>query len=100
VHTVLDDHPVWGALVNNLHVIPAVKRQGVGRQLLAQSASAVLVRGTNKRICLMVLESNTSAQAFYAALAGECAGSEISDAHGGGTIVGLDYLWPDPSVLL
>jgi ribosomal protein S18 acetylase RimI-like enzyme len=100
VHTVLDDHPVWGALVDNLHVVPTVKRQGVGRQLMAQSAAAVLARGTNERLYLMVLQANTSAQAFYAAVGGECVGRETSEARGGGTIVGLRYVWPLPSVLL
>jgi ribosomal protein S18 acetylase RimI-like enzyme len=101
VHTILDDHPVWRALVDNLHVAAAVKRQGIGRELLARSASAVLARGTNKRLYLMVLETNTYAQAFYSAAGGECVGSETSDARGGGsTVVGLRYVWRDPSVLL
>ena len=29
-HTVFDDHPTWGALLDNLHVSYVDKRQGVG----------------------------------------------------------------------
>lgn len=100
VHTILDHDPVWGALLDNLHVTPAVKRSGVGTQLMARSAAAVLSRGVHKRLYLMVLDGNTPAQAFYKARGGECVGSEVSEPAGGGSIIGLRYAWADPSVLL
>jgi GNAT superfamily N-acetyltransferase len=100
VHTVLDHDPVWGALLDNLHVVRAAQRRGVGTRLMARSAAAVLARGTRKRLYLMVLQGNAAAQAFYAARGGECAGSVVSEPAGGGSIVGLRYVWTDPSVLL
>ena len=100
VHTILDHDPVWGALLDNLHVAQQVKRRGVGTQLMARSAAAVMARGTRKSLYLMVLEGNASAQAFYRARGGECVGSEVSQPAGGGSIVGLRYVWTDPSVLL
>ena len=100
VHTILDHDPVWGALLDNLHVAQDVKRKGVGTQLMALSASAVMARGTNKRLYLIVLEANLPAQAFYRARGGECVGREESEAPGGGSVVGLQYAWTDPSVLL
>lgn len=100
VHTILDDDPTWGALVDNLHVSHDRKRHGVGTRLMARSAAAVLTRTPGAGLYLWVLEGNRSAQAFYGARRGTCVGREASEAPGGGTIVGLRYAWPDPSVLL
>ena len=49
---------------------------------------------------LWVLEQNKPAQAFYQARGGSCAEREVSEGPGGGTIIGLRYVWPDPSVLV
>ena len=100
VHTVLDHDPVWGALLDNLHVSHEVTRRGVGTQLTARSASAVVARGRRKSLYLLVLDTNTPAQAFYEARGGRCVGSEVSEPPGGGSILGLRYAWRDPSVLL
>ncbi|MEO5842005.1 MAG: GNAT family N-acetyltransferase [Acidimicrobiales bacterium] len=100
VHTILDQDPVLGALLDNLHVAHDIKRTGIGTQLMAQSASAVMARGTLKRLYLAVLEANAPAQAFYEARGGERVGQEISEAPGGGSVVGFLYAWEDPSVLL
>jgi ribosomal protein S18 acetylase RimI-like enzyme len=100
VHTVLDDDPVWGALLDNLHVAPRALRTGIGTRLMAASAGAVLERGRTRSLYLWVLEGNTRAQAFYTARGGVCRGSEASEAPGGGTVVGLRIVWPDPAALL
>ena len=48
-----------------------------------------------------MLEGNAAAQAFYDARGGRLVGREVTDPPGGGgTVVGLRYVWPDPSVLL
>lgn len=99
VHTILDHDPKWGALLDNLHVSPEAKRKGVGSQLMSRSAAAVMARGAHKRLYLMVLDTNTPAQAFYKARGGECVGSEVSVPAGGGSITGLRYVWADPSIL-
>lgn len=93
VHVVLDDDPVWGSLVDNLHVAYGVKRRGLGRQLMARAAAATHARASSARLYLWVLEGNTDAQAFYAALGGRFAGRETSVPPGGGTIVGLRVVW-------
>jgi ribosomal protein S18 acetylase RimI-like enzyme len=100
VHTILDHHPAWGALLDNLHVAADASRRGIGTQLMARSAAAVMARGSHKRLYLMVLEGNASARAFYEARGGECVDREISQPAGGGKIVGLRYVWTDPSILL
>jgi ribosomal protein S18 acetylase RimI-like enzyme len=99
-HIIVDDDPTWGALLDNLHVAYAHKRGGIGTQLMAASARAVLERPQPTGMYLWVLERNAAGQAFYRARGGSEVGREVSPLEGGGTAVGLRYAWPDPSVLL
>lgn len=70
VHVVLDDDPAWGSLVDNLHVTAARQRTGVGRALLARAAAEATALASSPALHLWVLEQNTPAQAFYAAMGG------------------------------
>jgi ribosomal protein S18 acetylase RimI-like enzyme len=98
-HTIFDEDPVWGALLDNLHVVFGLKRSGVGTTLMAKTAEAVIARRPKSGLFLWVLEKNTAAQAFYQARGGQCVGSKETDSRGDGPIIGLRYAWPDPSVL-
>jgi GNAT superfamily N-acetyltransferase len=66
-HTVFDEDPNWGALLDNIHVAHPHQRRGVGSSLLARTAKAVLDRHRRTGLYLWVLEQNVDAQAFYAA---------------------------------
>jgi ribosomal protein S18 acetylase RimI-like enzyme len=100
VHTVLHDHPDWGALLDNLHVDPDRKRSGLGTVLMAASARAVLAARPITPVYLWVLQANTAAQRFYDARGGMCAATEPWTAPDGTPIVSLRYTWPDPTTLL
>lgn len=63
-HTVLDDDPTWGALLDNLHVVSGQKRRGIGSRLLALTAQAVTEQAKGPGLYLWVLEQNIDAQAF------------------------------------
>src|SRR5437867_2055085 len=99
-HTILNDDEQWGALLDNLHVRHDLKGRGIGTRLMAETAQAVIKRAPSSGLYLWVLEGNKAAQAFYQACGGKCVGSKTSQAPGGDTIVGLRYVWPDPTVLL
>ncbi|HEY7276058.1 MAG TPA: GNAT family N-acetyltransferase [Trebonia sp.] len=105
-HTVLDDNPTWGALLDNLHVRYGQKRQGVGTRLLSLTAQAVLADRPGSSLYLWVLEQNTNARAFYDARGGTCVESREVIAPGGnparlnGKPKALRYTWPDPAGLL
>jgi len=99
-HTILNADQHWGALLDNLHVRHDLKGGGIGTRLMAETARAVLEGAPSSGLFLWVLEGNKAAQAFYQARGATCAGSKTSEAPGGGTIIALRYVWPDPSVLL
>jgi ribosomal protein S18 acetylase RimI-like enzyme len=99
-HVAVDDDPTWGALVDNLHVTHDLKGQGIGTRLMAESAAVVVERAPTSGLYLWVLEQNRAAQRFYESLGGTYAGRQPDDEPGGGTVIGLRYVWPDPSRLL
>ena len=105
-HTAFDDHPAWGALLDNLHVVYDRKRRGIGTRLLSLTAQTVLAERPGSGLYLWVLEKNVNARAFYDARGGTCVESRDVLPPGGdparlnGTPVGLRYYWPDPSALL
>lgn len=104
-HVIFDNDPEWGSLVDNLHVVWTRKRGGIGSQLMAAAASAVVERG-HGGLYLWVLEQNTAGQAFYGARGGSCTGRRLIVAPGGlpgrlnGAPVALRYAWPDPTTLI
>jgi len=99
-HTVFDDDPTWGALLDNLHVAGSEKRSGIGRHLMARTAEGVLEQTPTTGLYLWVLAQNVAAQAFYGALGGTCVERGFGCPPDGGRPPRLRYAWPDPSVLL
>jgi ribosomal protein S18 acetylase RimI-like enzyme len=101
VHTIFDEDPVDGSLLDNLHVVHDLARTGIGTQLMAASARAVLDHtGTTAGLYLEVLEQNVNAQRFYDARGGTNVGSRIWHAPDGNDVAVFRYVWRDPSVLL
>ena len=105
-NTFLDNDPMWGALLDNLHVADGHKRRGIGSRLMALTAKAVLERAGGKGLYLWVLEQNGDAQAFYAAHGASCAGRHPAEPPGGiasrltGSPAKLRYAWREPALLL
>jgi ribosomal protein S18 acetylase RimI-like enzyme len=105
-HTIRDEDPRWGALLENLHVVHAWKGRGVGTQLMVATARALLETSPREGLHLWVLEQNTAAQAFYEARGGMCVERGFAPPPGGepGRLAGaprrLRYVWPDPAELL
>jgi GNAT superfamily N-acetyltransferase len=100
VHTVLDEDPKWGALLDNLHVRVDWHRRGLGTTLVAASAGAVVDERPGHSLYLWVLEANARGRAFYAARGGGVAERAEEVGPDGTAVVGLRVVWPDPTVLL
>jgi GNAT superfamily N-acetyltransferase len=99
-HTVFDEDPTWGALLDNLHVTHARKGAGIGTVLMSESARAVMERQHPTGLYLWVLEQNAPAQAFYRARGGTESGRERRGPFpGGGTAFAFRMAWPDPAIL-
>ena len=105
-HTIIDEDPTWGALLENLHVALGYQRRGIGARLLGLSALAVVENSLGSGLYLWVLEQNVAAQAFYHSLGGRTAGRVDVLPPGGvgsrlnGSPIKLRYAWPDPAVLI
>ena len=105
-HTVFDDDPAWGALLDNMHVVQGRKRRGIGSRLLGLTAEAVIERPERTGLYLWVLEQNVDARAFYEARGGRCVGRDPVTPPGGiasrlsGSPAKLRYAWLEPSALL
>lgn len=83
----------WGSFLDNLHVAPDQKRQGVGTVLMADVAAWSLRSWPAKGMYLWVLESNTSAMRFYEKLGGSRVGEGVWTSPDGGEYRKLRYAW-------
>ena len=105
-NTMFDHDPRWGALLDNLHVIPGHQGRGIGSRLLTLTAEAVLQHSKASGLYLWVLEQNVDAEAFYQARGGTRVERCPAEAPGGiasrlsGAPAKLRYAWPRPEVLL
>ena len=105
-HTVFDEDPTWGALLENIHVAHPHQRRGVGSALLARTLTAVAAGHRRTGLYLWVLEQNLEAQAFYEVRGARRVERAPVAPPGGvpGRLAGsphrLRYAWDDPSVLV
>lgn len=90
----LDEHPVWGALLDNLHVIGSHQSQGLGRRLLAAAAASC-----GGGMHLLVFEGNSAACRFYERLGAREIERIIVELPGGGTTVSVRYGWPSATAM-
>jgi len=97
VHTILDEDPLWGSLLENLHVRSDQKRAGIGSRLLSETAQRLLPLRPEGTLHLWVLDQNTAAQAFYDARGGTRVETQLRGPFpGGGRALGHRYHWADP----
>jgi ribosomal protein S18 acetylase RimI-like enzyme len=82
-----------GPLLDNLHVLPERKGEGVGRRLIAAAAAWLVGKEPEAALQLVVWTDNRAARAFYARLGGrEVEEFEVSTP-GGGTARQIRVRW-------
>ena len=95
-HTLLGHDPMWGALLDNLHVRNDHKGTGVGTELLSETARVLIRSRPTEPLHLWVLHQNTAAQAFYDARGGARVETTLRGTFpGGGRAIGHRYFWRD-----
>jgi GNAT superfamily N-acetyltransferase len=90
-----DDDPIWGALLDNLHVIFESKGKGVGAQLIKTAAKWVYERNPASNFHLWVLEDNVEAQKFYDRMGGVVQELTPHELPGGAEANVYRYVWTD-----
>jgi GNAT superfamily N-acetyltransferase len=78
------DDTQWGALIDNLHVLPEQKGKGIGKKLMDLAAEWVKTQDPEGRYYLWVLADNVDATAFYERIGGQKVEDKISDLPDGG----------------
>jgi len=94
-----DADPDWGALLDNLHVAPNLKGQGLGRRLMGDIARRVLEHDMSSRLHLWAYEANLGARRFYERLGGEVTAAVSELAPDGSHVNAMRYCWSDLSGL-
>lgn len=89
----------WGALLDNLHVSPALQRRGLGRRLMRSVASRCAAAG-EARLYLWVLQANAAAHRFYECLGARREGEDLWIPPAGGALPRYRYAWRDVGVIL
>jgi GNAT superfamily N-acetyltransferase len=95
----LDADPEWGCLLDNLHVVPALKGQGLGRQLMREVAQRVRHSPSTQRLHLWAYEQNLAARRFYERLGGVITLQQAEPALDGTQVNAVRYCWSELSGL-
>jgi GNAT superfamily N-acetyltransferase len=95
----LDKEPEWGACLDNLHVLPQMRRSGIGRALFLEVAQWVLRSKPGWPIHLWVFEGNGAARRFYDSLDGRIIMAKDRQVLEGVWAQSCLYLWNDLNAL-
>jgi ribosomal protein S18 acetylase RimI-like enzyme len=89
-----DHDPVWGSLVDNLHVLPQTRGQGIGERLLRAAATQLSERSSSRGLHLWVFEANVAGLRFYRRLGGQVVERDFSENPAAGGKAVLRVHWP------
>jgi ribosomal protein S18 acetylase RimI-like enzyme len=82
-----------GPLLDNLHVLPGRKGEGIGRRLMAAAAAWLVEKEPEAPLQLVVWADNAAARAFYARLGGREVERFEAPTPGGGSAPELRVRW-------
>jgi ribosomal protein S18 acetylase RimI-like enzyme len=89
-----DLDPVWGSLLDNLHVLPPARGQGIGERLFRTAVTQLSERRSSLGLHLWVFEANVAGLRFYRRLGGQVVERERSGIPAAGGKVVLRVHWP------
>ncbi|HEX8572646.1 MAG TPA: GNAT family N-acetyltransferase [Allosphingosinicella sp.] len=82
-----------GPMLDNLHVLPERKGEGIGRRLIAAAAGWLVAKQPEAALQLGVWKRNLAARQFYARLGGQEVGEIELPTEGGGKAVQVRVRW-------
>jgi GNAT superfamily N-acetyltransferase len=95
-----DEDPVWGALLDNLHISAHRKGEGIGTMLLRLAAQWAVQRRPSTNFYLWVYEDNRNARKFYEGLGAVNQEMVSTENPGGGSANVCRYVWTDVKALI
>ncbi len=95
-----DSDPRWGTLLDNLHVLPGRRGQGIGTRLVHALAEAALARWPGIPVHLWCFERNLRSRGYYERLGGTPVERREIPAADGTLVAAWRYAWQEPGVLL
>lgn len=93
VFAVADHDPELGAFLDNLHVSPPHRGQGVGSRLLLELSRFLLANHDDNGLYLWVFENNCSARGYYEKSGAVAVRRAEAEAPGGGIVTEWLYRW-------
>ncbi|WP_219466078.1 GNAT family N-acetyltransferase, partial [Nonomuraea rhizosphaerae] len=85
-------------LLDNLHVLPARKRSGVGRQLMRRAFTWAATEHPGATVYLEVIRGNAPAIAFYQRCGGVPARTFVERLPAGFDLPMIEYVWTPDAV--
>ncbi|TAF96705.1 MAG: GNAT family N-acetyltransferase [Cytophagia bacterium] len=92
--------PIFGAFIDNLHVHPDLKRQGIGAKLIHEAAAWACAQTAHTPLYLWVLEKNHNARQFYEQIGAVNHESLILNAVYVANTVELRYVWENAETIV
>ena len=92
-YLIADGDPSRGALLDNLHLVAAVRGAGIGARLLRAAAALAIARGWPAGLHLWVFDANDGACRFYERHGGRLVDRIVYDAADGGSHPARCYHW-------
>jgi len=96
----LDDDPVFGSLLDNLHVATQLQKTGVGKLLMQECAKKIRDYADIKKMYLWAYELNKNARKVYEHLQGKCFEIIETRTEDGTNKKVCRYTWDDLSALI
>jgi len=89
-----------GPLLDNLHVLPDRKGEGIGKRLISAAAAWLVAKSPDAELQLGVWKDNLEARRFYARLGGREVEENEVPTEGGGSATQLRVRWARASALI
>ncbi|MEP7372686.1 MAG: GNAT family N-acetyltransferase [Chitinophagaceae bacterium] len=96
----LNDDPVFGSYIDNLHVATHLQKSGIGRVLIKDCAAKICEHSNSEQMYLWVFESNKNARFFYERVGGTNFETLEKKNEDGTVSQTCRYTWNDVSKLL